>query len=66
MNLRFRILSLTQASRFDTVTNGLNKEGTIAHEIDKEYCIIDTGGGNDINYCNSFVVFQLRCLESFN
>jgi len=41
---------LTQASRFHTVTNDLNKEGTIAYEIDIEYCIIDSKVGNEINY----------------
>jgi len=60
MNLGCRILSLTQASRFHTVTNGLNKEGTIAYEIDNEYCIIDSEDGNEINYWYGFVVFQLR------
>jgi hypothetical protein len=60
MNLGFRILSLTQASRFDTVTIGLNKEGTIAYEIDNEYCIIDSEDGTEINYWYGFMVFQLR------
>jgi len=50
MNLEFRILSLTQASRFDTVTNGLNKGGTIAYAIDNEYCIVHSEDGNEINY----------------
>jgi hypothetical protein len=42
------------------VTNGLNKEGTIAYEIDNEYGIIDSEDGNEINYRYGFVVFQLR------
>jgi len=60
VNLEFRILSLTQASRFDTVTNGLNKEGTIASAIDNEYLIVDSEDGNEINYWHDFVVFHLR------
>jgi len=60
MNLEFRILALTQASRFDTVTNGLNKEGTIAYAIDNECRIVDSEDGNEINYWHDFVVFQLR------
>jgi len=60
MNLGFRILPLTQASRFDTVTNSLNKEGTIAYAIDNEYCVVDSKDGNEINYWHDFVVFQLR------
>lgn len=57
MNVGFRILSLTQASRFHTVTSGLNKESTIACEIDNEYGIIDSEEGNEINYWYGFVVF---------
>jgi hypothetical protein len=44
------------------MTNGLNKEGTIAYEIDNEYCIIlvDSEDGNEINYWYGFVAFHLR------
>jgi hypothetical protein len=54
MNLAFRILSLTQASRLDTVTN------TNTYEIDNEYGITDSEVGNEINCLYGFVVFQLR------